>query len=50
MVQKAKTVDEINRKIMDGDVVVVTADETVDIVNEKGAAKAAEDGLTAHGS
>ncbi len=43
MVGKAKTVEEINRKIRDGDVVVVTADEMVGIVNEKGAAKAAEE-------
>jgi uncharacterized protein (DUF39 family) len=38
----AKTIAEINRKIADGEVVVVTADEMIDVVGESGAAKAAE--------
>lgn len=37
-----KTYKEINDKIRSGEVVVVTADEMVDIVNEKGPVKAAE--------
>jgi len=38
----AKTIREINEKIAGGNVVVVTAEEMVDIVEEEGAAKAAE--------
>lgn len=42
MAQKAtKTIDQINRKIKEGKVVVVTADEMVDIVKKKGPEKAA---------
>jgi len=37
-----KTFQEINRKIQSGDVVVVTADEIVDIVKENGAVEAAK--------
>ena len=36
-----KTFEEINRKIQSGDVVVVTAEEIIDIVKEYGAAEAA---------
>ena len=39
----SKTIDEINRKIKKGKVVVVTADEMVDIVKKKGAEKAARE-------
>ena len=39
----SKTIDEINRKIKRGKVVVVTADEMVDIVKKKGAEKAARE-------
>jgi len=39
----SKTIDEINRKIKNGKVVVVTADEMVDIVKKKGAEKAARE-------
>lgn len=38
----AKTIREINEKIAAGDVVVVTAEEMIDIVEEEGAAEAAE--------
>jgi len=38
-----KTIDEINRKIKNGKVVVVTAEEMVDIVKEKGPQKAAKE-------
>lgn len=38
----AKTIKEINEKIKNGDVVVVTAEEIIDIVEKKGAAEAAE--------
>ena len=38
-----KTVQEINDKIGQGQAVVVTAEEMIDIVEEKGAAKAAEE-------
>ena len=38
-----KTVAEINEKIRKGEAVVVTAEEIIDIVAEKGAAKAAEE-------
>ncbi|HJN17621.1 MAG TPA: homocysteine biosynthesis protein, partial [Armatimonadota bacterium] len=38
----AKTIAEINAKIASGDVVVVTAEEIIDIVDEDGAEKAAE--------
>ena len=38
-----KTYDEINEKIKNGDVVVVTAEEMIDIVKEKGVKVAAED-------
>lgn len=39
----AKTYAEINEKIRNGNAVVVTADEIISIVDEKGAAQAAED-------
>jgi len=39
----AKTYDEINEKIKKGEAVVVTAEEMIDVVAEKGAAKAAEE-------
>jgi uncharacterized protein (DUF39 family) len=39
----SKTIDEINRRIKKGKVVVVTADEMVDIVKKKGAEKAARE-------
>ena len=39
----AKTLEEINEKIRRGQVVVVTAEEMVDIVAEKGAGKAAQE-------
>ncbi|MFH0840151.1 MAG: homocysteine biosynthesis protein [Candidatus Omnitrophota bacterium] len=38
----AKTIKEINEKIKRGDVVVVTAEEIIDIVEKKGAAEAAK--------
>lgn len=37
-----KTIAEINKKIKRGDVVVLTAEEMIDIVNEKGVEKAAD--------
>jgi len=37
----AKTIQEINEKIRSGQAVVVDAEEIIDIVEEKGAAKAA---------
>ncbi len=45
MAQKkfTRTINEINRKIKDGKVVVVTADEMVDIVKKKGPKKAARE-------
>ena len=45
MAQKkaTKTIQEINRRIKEGKVVVVTADEMADIVKEKGPAKAARE-------
>ncbi len=39
----AKTIKEINEKIRKGEVVVVTAEEMIDIVEEKGAKKASEE-------
>ena len=39
----SKTIDEINRRIKKGKVVVVTADEMIDIVKKKGAEKAARE-------
>lgn len=39
----AKTIAEINEKIRRGEVVVVTAEEMIDIVEEKGVKKAAEE-------
>jgi len=39
----AKTIKEINEKIKNGQVVVVTAEEIIDIVEEKGPKKAAEE-------
>ncbi|MCD6166820.1 hypothetical protein DRQ00_08205 [candidate division KSB1 bacterium] len=39
----AKTIAEINQKIKNGEVVVVTAEEMIDIVEEKGAKKAAQE-------
>jgi uncharacterized protein (DUF39 family) len=39
----AKTIAEINKKIRDGEAVVVTAEEIIDLVKEKGVEKAAED-------
>ncbi len=41
--QGSKTIEEINRKIKEGKVVVVTADEMVDIVKKKGPQKAARE-------
>ena len=38
-----KTIEEINQRILSGHVVVVTAEEMADIVEEKGPAKAAEE-------
>jgi uncharacterized protein (DUF39 family) len=38
-----KTIEEINRKIEDGSVVVVTAEEMIEIVKEKGEKKASEE-------
>jgi len=38
-----KTIKDINRKIKEGKVIVVTADEMVDIVKRKGSRKAAKD-------
>ena len=45
MVKKkvSKTIDDINRKIKEGNVVVVTADEMVGIVKKNGAEKAARE-------
>ena len=37
-----KTYDEINERIENGEVVVVTAEEMVEVVKEQGAAAAAE--------
>src|SRR5690554_4465533 len=37
-----KTIDEINEKIREGKAVVVTAEEMIDIVEQKGAKKAAQ--------
>jgi len=39
----AKTISEINRRIKDGEAVVVTAEEIIDIVGEKGPEKAAKE-------
>lgn len=39
----AKTVDEINRKIREGNACVVTAEEMIDVVKEKGVKVAAEE-------
>jgi uncharacterized protein (DUF39 family)/predicted transcriptional regulator len=39
----SKSYEEINQKIRDGDVVVVTAEEIVELVREKGEAKAAKE-------
>ncbi|MCM8827325.1 MAG: homocysteine biosynthesis protein, partial [Candidatus Omnitrophica bacterium] len=39
----AKTIEEINEKIKRGEVVVVTAEEIIDIVEEKGLKKAAQE-------
>ncbi len=39
----AKTIDQINEKIRRGDVVVVTAEEMIDIVAKKGAKEAAQE-------
>ncbi|MGM0425617.1 MAG: homocysteine biosynthesis protein [Thermodesulfobacteriota bacterium] len=39
----SKTIDEINKRIQDGNVVVVTADQMAGIVKEKGAKKAARE-------
>ncbi len=39
----AKTIQEINQKIEKGEAVVVTAEEIIDLVKEKGVKKAAED-------
>ncbi len=39
----AKTIKEINEKIRKGEVVVVTAEEMIDIVEEKGAKKASQE-------
>ena len=39
----SKTIEEINRRIRQGKVVVVTADEMTDIVKRKGAEKAARE-------
>jgi len=39
----AKTIEEINQKIKKGEAVVVTAEEIIDLVKEKGEKKAAED-------
>lgn len=41
--EKLKTIDEINEKIKKGRVVVVNAEEMIDIVREKGTKKAAEE-------
>ena len=38
-----KTIKEINEKIKKGQVVVVTAEEIIDLVDKKGAKKAAEE-------
>ncbi|MBU0951513.1 MAG: homocysteine biosynthesis protein [Elusimicrobia bacterium] len=39
----SKTIDEINEKIKKGQAVIVTAEEMIDIVEQKGAAKAAQE-------
>ncbi len=39
----AKTIEEINEKIREGKAVVVTAEEIVDVVRQKGSKKAAQD-------
>jgi len=39
----AKTIEEINKKIQQGKVVVVTAEEIIDVVKEKGLKKAAQE-------
>jgi len=39
----AKTIEEINQKIKKGEAVVVTAEEIIDLVKERGEKKAAED-------
>jgi len=39
----AKTIAEINEKISKGEAVVVTAEEVIDIVNEKGLDRAAQE-------
>jgi uncharacterized protein (DUF39 family) len=39
----AKTIEEINEKIQQGKVVVVTAEEIIDIVKQKGVKKAAQE-------
>ena len=39
----AKTIEQINEKIKQGSVVVVTAEEMVDIVKTKGVQQAAQD-------
>ena len=39
----AKTIEEINEKIREGKAVVVTAEEIIDLVKEKGAQKAAQE-------
>jgi len=39
----AKTIEEINQKIEKGEAVVVTAEEIIDLAEEKGVKKAAED-------
>ena len=39
----AKTFEEINEKIKQGQAVVVTAEEMIDLVEEKGATKAAKE-------
>lgn len=41
--KKNRTIEEINKKIREGKVVVVTADEMTDIVRKKGPAKAASE-------
>ena len=38
----AKTITEINEKISKGDVVVVTAEEIIDLVEEKGIEETAQ--------
>ena len=39
----AKTIEEINAKIRSGKAVVLTAEEIIDVVREKGIQKTAED-------